>query len=135
MSMTQKSQSFKADRPEIAIKIGNKEVLFGEITGPAQESSFGKNQWDLFRLVRFGKAFLDSGNKFAPLLRIIYTNGTFMRLQEKARRMYLLVEVGHFAIPTNLMEVGALQISLPTLIAVKGDIDRLLNSEEIMEIR
>ncbi|KAF9082530.1 hypothetical protein BGX27_004465, partial [Mortierella sp. AM989] len=117
MSSTQKSQSIKADRPDIAIKIGNKEVLYGEITGPAHENSFGKNQWDLFRLARFGKSFLDAGNKFIPLLQIIYTFGSFMRLKEKTRGMYLLLEVGHFTIPTNLTEVGALQKSLPTLIA------------------
>ncbi|KAF9578962.1 hypothetical protein BGW38_004983, partial [Lunasporangiospora selenospora] len=82
-SEVQKHQGLKPDRPDIVVKVRGREVLYGEVTGLFQGNADWKNKWDLFRLARFGKAFLDEGNDVAPLLQIVYSNGTFLRLTVK----------------------------------------------------
>ncbi|KAF9420719.1 hypothetical protein BGZ76_004055, partial [Entomortierella beljakovae] len=69
-SESQKSQGLKPDKPDILIKQKGQEVLFGEVTGLVQEHMEQKNQWDTFRLARFAKARLDSGQNSIPLLQI-----------------------------------------------------------------
>ncbi|KAG0260681.1 hypothetical protein BG011_001688, partial [Mortierella polycephala] len=129
-SKVQKVQGIKPDRPDVAVKIGDREVLYGEVTGPSQEHWDFKNKWDLYRLVRFGKAFLDAGNSFAPLIQVIYMNGSYMRLCVKTRGMYLLEEVGQFVVPTTLTMIPSLLASLPTLLSIQDDLKRLLEDEQ-----
>ncbi|KAF9180263.1 hypothetical protein BGZ50_006358 [Haplosporangium sp. Z 11] len=128
-SLVQKGQGIKPERPDIAVKIRGSEVLYGEVTGPSQEHCDPKNKWDLYRLVRFGKAFLDAGNSFAPLIQVIYTNGTYMRLSVRTRGMFLLEEVGEFMIPTNMVAIPSLLTSLPTLLSMQNDLARLLEDD------
>ncbi|KAG9061598.1 hypothetical protein KI688_007177 [Linnemannia hyalina] len=116
---TQKQQGIKADRPDILIKIRGQEAVFGEVTGPAQAGHTAKNAWDLFRLARFGKAFLDHGNSVAPLLQIVYNNGTFMCLTIKTRGMFILEEIGSFEVPTKVAAIPALAATIPTLLAAR----------------
>ena len=118
-SLVQKGQGIKPDRPDIAVKIRGCEVLFGEVTGPSQKHCDPKNKWDLFRLIRFGKAFLDAGNSFAPLIQVIYADGTYMRLSVRTRGMFLLEEVGVFMIPTTMITIPSLLVSLPTLLCAQ----------------
>ncbi|KAI8605832.1 hypothetical protein EDD21DRAFT_410771 [Dissophora ornata] len=101
--------------PDIIGKVADQEVLFGEITGPRQTSHTAKNAWDAFRLARFGKSFLDSGNSVAPLIQIIGNSGTYMRLVVRTRGMYLLQEVGTFEIPSKVSAVATFLATLQTL--------------------
>lgn len=96
-----------------------KEVCWGEVTGPAQETFDGKNQWDTYRLVRFGKAFLDEGNDMAPLLQVIYSNASYLRLSAKTRGVLLLEEIGTFIIPTTTAMIPSLFATIPTLLVAK----------------
>ncbi|KAG0252095.1 hypothetical protein BG011_007209 [Mortierella polycephala] len=125
-SEVQRKQGLKPDRPDVVLKARDQEVFYGEVTGLSQENSDWKNKWDLFRLSRFGKAFLDNGNDFAPLLQVVYTNGTYMRMSVKLRGIYLLEEVGSFIIPTTIPMVPALLVTLPTLFAAERDLKRIL---------
>ncbi|KAG0012173.1 hypothetical protein BGZ80_000150 [Entomortierella chlamydospora] len=126
---TQKQQGIKADRPDIVIKFRGQEVLFGEVTGPAQAGHTAKNAWDLFRLARFGKAFLDQGNSVAPLLQIVYNNGSFMRLTIRTRGMFILKEIGAFEVPTKVAAIPTLAATIPTLLAARDDVHRILNGD------
>ncbi|KAF9178170.1 hypothetical protein BGZ51_008041 [Haplosporangium sp. Z 767] len=128
-STVQKQQGLKPDRPDIAIKVHGQEVFYGEVTGPARENNEVKVKWDFFRLVRFGKAFLDGGNKLAPLIQVVYTNGTYMRLSVKTRGIYLLEEVGSFVVPTTVATIPSFLASLPTLLAAKDDLKTILDSD------
>ncbi|KAF9921079.1 hypothetical protein FBU30_008932 [Linnemannia zychae] len=91
-SRLQKDQGIKPDRPDILVKVSDHEILYGEITGPAQVNHIAKNNWDLFRLARFGKAFLDKGHVTIPLLQVVYDCVSVMRLSMKERGVYLLDE-------------------------------------------
>ncbi|KAG0351771.1 hypothetical protein BGZ54_003107 [Gamsiella multidivaricata] len=126
---TQKQQGIKADRPDILIRIRGQEAVFGEVTGPAQAGHTAKNAWDLFRLARFGKAFLDNGNSVAPLLQVVYNNGTFMRLTIKTRGMFILEEIGAFEVPTKVAGIPALAATLPTLLAARDDVQQILDGD------
>ncbi|KAG0347456.1 hypothetical protein BG004_007696 [Podila humilis] len=84
-SEVQKRQGLKPDRPDIVVKARNREILHGEVTGLSQEHSAWKNDWDLFRLARFGKAFLDDGFDVAPLVQVVFSNATYMRLTVETR--------------------------------------------------
>jgi hypothetical protein len=95
--------------------VGKTEVAFGEITGPAKERSIWKNNWDFYRIVRYGKAFLDTGHKVAPLFQIIYTKGTYMRLKEATRGMFVLEEVGAFTIPVTVEMITSFMTNIQTL--------------------
>ncbi|KAF9089140.1 hypothetical protein BGX27_002550, partial [Mortierella sp. AM989] len=118
-SKVQKRQGLKPDRPDITVKAQDHEILFGEITGPCQVNNDAKNKWDLFRLARFGKAFLDKGNGFVPLLQVVHQSGSMMRLQAKVRVMYFLERVGRLTIPCTLSTVPTLLATLPTFVAAK----------------
>lgn len=96
-----------------------KEVCWGEVTGPAQETNEAKNMWDMYRLVRFGKAFLDAGNDTAPLFQVIYSNASYMRLTTRTRGIFLLEEIGVFVVPTTIAMIPSLFATLPTLLAAK----------------
>ena len=61
-SSVQKLRGLKPDRPDILVKAYGYEIMYGEITGPCRATSKAKTNWDLFRLARFGKTFLDKGN-------------------------------------------------------------------------
>ncbi|KAK5801651.1 hypothetical protein F5H01DRAFT_372188 [Linnemannia elongata] len=126
---TQKQQGIKADRPDILIRIRGQEAVFGEVTGPAQAGHTAKNAWDLFRLARFGKASLDHGNSVAPLLQIVYNNGTFMRLTIKTRGMFILEEIGAFEVLTKIAAIPALAATIPTLLAAQDDVNQILEGD------
>ncbi|ORZ26910.1 hypothetical protein BCR41DRAFT_347050 [Lobosporangium transversale] len=118
-SEVQRELGLKADRPDIIAKTKNSEILYGEVTGLSQEHSETKNMWDTFRLARHGKALVDSGFNSVPLLQIVYSTGTYMRLEYKSRGMSILEEIGNFEIPTTASKIPSLVGTLPTLIAVK----------------
>ncbi|KAF9085301.1 hypothetical protein BGX27_003505, partial [Mortierella sp. AM989] len=82
-STTQKQQNLRADRPDLRAKLSGQEILWGEITGPMQTGSKAKNLWDMFKLARFGKAFIIDGNDSAPLVQIFGSFGTYMTLYLK----------------------------------------------------
>ncbi|KAI1290661.1 hypothetical protein EDD11_009087 [Mortierella claussenii] len=126
---TQKQQGIKADRPDILIRIRGQEAVFGEVTGPSQAGHTSKNAWDLFRLARFGKAFLDNGNRVAPLFQVVYNNGTFMRLTIRTRGMFLLEEIGAFEVPTKVASIPALAVTISTLLAARDDVQQILDGE------
>jgi hypothetical protein len=109
----------KPDRPDMTAKVDNTEIAFGEISGPAKENSVWKNNWDFFRTVRYGKAFLQAGHKMAPLFQIIYTKGTYMRLKEAKRGMLVLEEVGPFTIPTTVEMITMFMTNIQTLMVAQ----------------
>ncbi|KAG0351094.1 hypothetical protein BGZ54_003415 [Gamsiella multidivaricata] len=123
--VTQKDQGMRPDRPDIIAKIGGRELLLGEVTGPCQETYRAKNAWDLYRLARFGKSLLGD-NPFAPLMQIVHTKGVYMRLTIKARGMFLLERVGAFVIPTSVDMLPSLLGTIQTLSAAKDDLAILL---------
>ncbi|KAF9348310.1 hypothetical protein BGX26_000268 [Mortierella sp. AD094] len=126
----QKRQKLKPDRPDILIKVREKEVLFGEITGPCQETAEAKNKWDLYRLMRYGKSFLDNGHSSAPLLQIIYTQGTYLELTAQFHGMYLLQEVGLFTIPTTISMIPTLLADLPVLFTAQAEVHSHVSEEQ-----
>ncbi|KAG0257015.1 hypothetical protein BGZ95_005347 [Linnemannia exigua] len=95
--------------------IGEKEVSFGEVTGPTQRNDKKKNGWDLYRLSRFGTAVLNEGAPVVPLIQVVADVGTVYRHFVKARGIMVLAEVGVFSVPTATIHMGALLASLPTL--------------------
>ncbi|KAG0239381.1 hypothetical protein BGX31_002840 [Mortierella sp. GBA43] len=123
--VTQKDQGMRPDRPDIIAKMGGRELLFGEVTGPCQETYHAKNAWDLYRLARFGKSLLGD-NPFAPLVQIVHTNGVYMRLTIKDRGMFLLERVGAFVIPTSVGMLPSLLGTIQSLSAAKDDLAVLL---------
>ncbi|KAG0282389.1 hypothetical protein BGZ96_000533 [Linnemannia gamsii] len=114
-SNTQKEQGNKPDRPDFKVMIGEKEVSFGEVTGPTQRNDKKKNGWDPYRLSRFGTAVLNEGAPVVPLIQVVADVGTVYRHFVKARGIMVLAEVGVFSVPTATIHVGALLASLPTL--------------------
>ncbi|GJJ79271.1 hypothetical protein EMPS_11632 [Entomortierella parvispora] len=128
-STTQKSQGLKPDRPDIRAVAYGKEVCWGEVTGPSQETFDAKNQWDTYRLARFGKSFLDAGNNVAPLLQIVYSNASYLRLFPKTRGIFLLEEVGTFIIPTTIAMIPSLFATIPTLLVAKADIRKICEGD------
>lgn len=89
------------------------------MTGPAQETHDAKNQWDTYRLARFGKAFLDAENDIAPLFQAVYSNVSYLRLSPKTRGMFLLEEIGTFVIPTTIAMIPSLFATIPTLLVAR----------------
>ncbi|KAF8950011.1 hypothetical protein BGZ46_004806 [Entomortierella lignicola] len=118
-SSTQKQQNLRADRPDLRAKLSGQEILWGEITGPTQTGSKVKNLWDMYKLARFGKAFIVAGNDSAPLVQIIGSLGTYMRLYLKVRGVMILEEVGTFVVPTYKAMIPSLVATLPTLELLK----------------
>lgn len=118
-SAMQKKLGLKPDRPDFVVTADSTEIAWGEISGPAHERDDWKNLWDLFRDVRYGQAFLDSGHKMAPLFHIIYENARYMRLQTQSRGMYILHEVGQFTIPTTTSTVASLIATFSTLLIAR----------------
>ncbi|KAG0247479.1 hypothetical protein BG011_001417, partial [Mortierella polycephala] len=114
-SRTQKKQGNKPDRPDFKVMIAEKEVSFGEVTGPIQRNDKKKNGWDLYRLSRFGTAVLNEGAPVVPLIQVVADVGTVYRHFVKARGIMVLAEVGVFSVPTTTIHMGALLASLPTL--------------------
>ncbi|KAF9537511.1 hypothetical protein EC957_008063 [Mortierella hygrophila] len=128
-STTQKQQNLKADRLDIRAKALEREILWGEVTGPIQARNNAKNLWDIFKLARYGKAFIIAGNDSAPLVQVIDNHGAYMKLHLKARGLMLLEEVGTFVIPTRKEMVPALVATLPTLELLKEHVKKLSNGE------
>ncbi|KAG0007280.1 hypothetical protein BGZ80_004865, partial [Entomortierella chlamydospora] len=122
---TQKRLNIKPDRPDLSVVVGKTEIAFDEITGPAKERSTWKNNWDFYRTVRYGKAFLESGHKMAPLFQIIYTKGTYMRLKEATRGMFVLEEVGPFTIPVTVEMITSFMTNIQTLMIAQADIEKI----------
>ncbi|KAG0050424.1 hypothetical protein BGZ83_004800 [Gryganskiella cystojenkinii] len=122
---TQKRLGMKPDRPDLSVVVGETEVAFGEITGPSKQKSTWKNNWDFYRTVRYGKAFLDTGRKIAPLFQIIYTRGTYMRLKEATRGMFVLEEVGAFTIPVTVEMITLFMTNIQTLMIAQADIEKI----------
>ncbi|GJJ74295.1 hypothetical protein EMPS_06653 [Entomortierella parvispora] len=123
--LTQKRLGMKPDRPDLSVVVGKTEVAFGEITGPSKQKSTWKNNWDFYRTVRYGKAFLDAGHKIAPLFQIIYTKGTYMRLKEATHGMFVLEEVGAFTIPVTVEMIALFMANIQTLVIAQADIERI----------
>ncbi|KAF9158872.1 hypothetical protein BGX21_000197 [Mortierella sp. AD011] len=71
------------------------------------------------KLARFGKAFIIAGNDSVPLVQIIDSLGTYMRLYLKMRGVMVLDEVGTFVVPTHKAMVQSLVATLPTLELLK----------------
>ncbi|KAG0260384.1 hypothetical protein DFQ27_003576 [Actinomortierella ambigua] len=69
MTMVQKQQGLKPDRPDVLVKVQDQEVVYGEVTGLCQEKSGWKNNWGLYRLARFDRALLDEDYYVAPLIQ------------------------------------------------------------------
>ncbi|KAG0334432.1 hypothetical protein BG004_000412 [Podila humilis] len=86
-STVQKKLGLRADRPDFTVTVEKTEIAWGEFSGPTHENDKWKNHWDFFRDLRYGKAFLDSGFRLAPLLHVIYEVGTYMRLRTETRGM------------------------------------------------
>ncbi|KAF9979605.1 hypothetical protein BGZ75_009456 [Mortierella antarctica] len=122
---TQKRLNITPDRPDLSVMVGKTEVAFGEITGPAKETNTWKNNWDFYKTVRYGKAFLDTGHKMAPLFQIIYTKGTYMRLKEATRGMFVLEEVGAFTIPVTVEMITSFMTHIQTLMIAQADIENI----------
>ncbi|KAF9918255.1 hypothetical protein FBU30_000287, partial [Linnemannia zychae] len=89
-SSVQKLQGLKPDRPDILVKAYGNEIMYGEITGPCRVTCKAKANWDLFRLARFGKTYLDKGNDLVPLLQVVHDSGLAMKLTFQTRGVYLL---------------------------------------------
>ncbi|KAG0351756.1 hypothetical protein BGZ54_003112 [Gamsiella multidivaricata] len=89
---THLKQGFKADKPDFKVMIGNKETSFGEVTGHCQRGDKAKNDWDLWRLVRFGKSVLDEGAPMVSLVQIIYDEGTLYQHFVRIRGIMVLAE-------------------------------------------
>ncbi|KAF9578657.1 hypothetical protein BGW38_005438 [Lunasporangiospora selenospora] len=115
-SRAQTQQGVKPDRPDFKVVAGNKEVAFGEVTGPCQRNDRKKNGWDLYRLSRFGTAVLNQGAEVVPLVQVVADSGTIYRHIVKDRGVMVLAEVGVFLVPTTTIHMGALLASLPTLV-------------------
>ncbi|KAF9407163.1 hypothetical protein BGZ76_006170, partial [Entomortierella beljakovae] len=118
-SVMQKRLGLKPNRPDFTATAGKREIAWGEFSGPAHENDSWKNAWDFFHEVRYGKAFLDSGFKTAPLFQVVYEVGNYMRLQAESRGMYILHEVGKFTIPTTIAKVPSLIATFSTLLIAK----------------
>ncbi|KAG0006916.1 hypothetical protein BGZ80_005097 [Entomortierella chlamydospora] len=114
-SRAQTQQGVKPDRPDFKVVAGNKEVAFGEVTGPSQRNDRNKNGWDLYRLARFGTAVLNQGTEVVPLVQVVAGSGTIYRHIVKDRGVMVLAEVGVFSVPTTTIHMGALLASLPAL--------------------
>ncbi|KAI8595689.1 hypothetical protein EDD21DRAFT_448426 [Dissophora ornata] len=125
----QKSQGLEANRADIVAQIRDHEVMFGEVTGPAQIGNRAKNHWDLYRLARFGKSFLQAGNKLAPLVQLLHAEGTYYTMSDKVRGVFLLEKVGSFYVPTSIPEVAQFLVTLPALYALKDDLEIIKNED------
>ncbi|KAF9356970.1 hypothetical protein BGX26_004437 [Mortierella sp. AD094] len=113
-----REQGIPPDRADISVKGRGFELCFGKIVGPSRKK-MTKIKWDLYRLTRFGRAMLDAGNPFAPLLHIAHRNEQYLRLIDKARGVFLLEKIGQSTIPTQTNEAAALAAIISTLIQAK----------------
>ncbi|KAF9112366.1 hypothetical protein BGX27_003472 [Mortierella sp. AM989] len=134
-STTQIQQNMKADRPDIRAKALEREIMWGEVTGPIQARCNAKNIWDTFKLARYGKAFIIAGNDFAPLVQVIDNQGSYMRLYLKTRGVMILEEIGTFVIPTRKEMVPALVATLPTLELLKEHLKKLTNGGKVNQLK
>ncbi|KAF9581692.1 hypothetical protein BGW38_001197 [Lunasporangiospora selenospora] len=121
-STTQKNQSVKADRPDIRATALGQELLWGEVTRPAQARNIAKVCWDTYKLARFGKSFILAGNESAPLVQIVGSLGTYMKLYLKIRGVMILEEVDTFIVLTCKAMVPSLVATLPTLELLKDHV-------------
>ncbi|KAF9345644.1 hypothetical protein BGX26_002908, partial [Mortierella sp. AD094] len=127
-SSVQKLQGLKPDRPDILVKAYGYEIMYGEITGPCRATCKAKTNWDLFRLARFGKTYLDKGNDSVPLLQVVHDSGLAMKLTFQVRGVYLLERVGWFTIPCTIAAVPALLATLPVLLHTKMVVETISDS-------
>ncbi|KAG0294374.1 hypothetical protein BGZ98_001785 [Dissophora globulifera] len=125
----QKSQGLEANRADIVAQIRDHEVMFGEVTGPAQVGNAAKNHWDLYRLARFGKSFLQAGNKLAPLVQLLHAEGTYYTMSDKMRGIFLMEKVASFHVPTSKAELAQFLVTLPALYALKDDLETIKNED------
>ncbi|KAF8983816.1 hypothetical protein CPC16_009125 [Podila verticillata] len=122
---TQKRLKIKPDRPDLTVIVGKTEIAFGEITSPAKEKNTSKNNWDFYRTVRYGKVFLDADHKMAPLFQIIYTKGTYMRLREAKRGMFVLEKVGPSTVPATVEMIATFMTNIQTLLIAQADLEKI----------
>ncbi|KAK3810369.1 MAG: hypothetical protein J3Q66DRAFT_352897 [Benniella sp.] len=111
-SQTRKKQGLKPDRPDIVVKVRGVEMLFGEISGPRQDTTESKEAWDRNRLARFGKCVLDDGHFKSVLLHNVNGEGTYLELTPQTRGVYLLDEVGYFRVPTAISSLASHVVAL-----------------------
>ncbi|KAG0011778.1 hypothetical protein BGZ82_002875, partial [Podila clonocystis] len=95
--------------------------------GPVMEAFFDSKCISSRLTVRYGKAFLDAGHKMAPLFQIVYTKGTYMRLREAKRGMFVLEEVGPFTIPATVEMITTFMTNIQTLMIAQADIEKIAN--------
>ncbi|KAF9577959.1 hypothetical protein BGW38_006514, partial [Lunasporangiospora selenospora] len=121
-SSTQIALNMKADRADYKVTKDGTEIVFGEVTGMAHRSEKSKNGWDMWRLLRFGKAALEAGADSVPLVQVIYDLGTVWKMCIPVRGLYVAIEVGPFVLPTHLYMIGAFQASLAPLLWLQKEI-------------
>ncbi|KAF9132950.1 hypothetical protein BGW39_010941 [Mortierella sp. 14UC] len=95
-SPVQKEQNVSADRPDFIAKYRNQEILWIGATGHAQQRNLAKNNWELFRLARFGKYSLVCGLPYAPVVQVVHDRAVYYSLSVPIRGIYLTKRIGAF---------------------------------------
>ncbi|KAK3805336.1 MAG: hypothetical protein J3Q66DRAFT_360702 [Benniella sp.] len=125
----EKAQGKKGFRPDFGITAKDTFVCIGEITGPKEASATWKRNWDLYKLVRFGKQILSSGQEIALLVQIVFDLGIYFRLTTPQRGVFLLWTVGDFKVPVCKMDIGSLLATLPVTEAMRNDLRRCVDAK------
>ncbi|KAF9085070.1 hypothetical protein BGX27_003553 [Mortierella sp. AM989] len=99
---TQKRLGMKPNRSDLSVVVGKTEVAFSEVTGPSKQKSTWKNNWDF------------TGQ-----------SGTYMRLKEATRGMFMLEEVGAFTIPVTVEMITFFMTNIQTLMIAQADIEKI----------
>ncbi|KAG0200220.1 hypothetical protein BGX33_011140 [Mortierella sp. NVP41] len=124
-SAVQKKQGIAPDRADLVGKYKKEEFLFVEVTGDAQRHNIRKNNWDSYRLARFGKARLDAGYSTAIMIQVIHRQDVVYTMDMPIRGVMLMSQVGTFVVPTDIVSIPSLIATLPTLFAVQDRVRSL----------
>ncbi|KAG0304284.1 hypothetical protein BGZ99_002440, partial [Dissophora globulifera] len=81
------------------------------------------------RLTRFGKTFLQAGDKLVPLVRLLNAEGTYCTMSDKVRGIFLMEKVGSFHVPTSKSELAQFLVTLPALYSLKDDLEAIKNED------
>ncbi|KAF9084522.1 hypothetical protein BGX23_010442 [Mortierella sp. AD031] len=87
-------QGIAPDRADLVGKYKKEEFLFVEVTGDAQRHNIRKNNWDSYRLARFGKARLDAGYSTAIMIQVIHRQAVVYTMDMPIRGVMLMSQVG-----------------------------------------